>query len=413
MKLKQTLLGIILSFTTAGAVATSVNSDAYQKIYDKQNQQEILVKKALDSEFIATDDKEKLENDLKEFTEAKTSQTKKSLDRLIDQEKENLEKTQTNLTVTESKVAKKELTTLQKNITDIQKKSQESFVLNEDTKNSEDLKSEVAKLTSAEKVKPIRLVATKADDLSKEMSENQATTKKIVEELKGFKKQSEELGKKKYINEGDKKALEKDSKENSHFFKDADNLDTVKKRQEDSKKLITDVDTKQKTTESDFKENEAKSRDLLASSEKLLAEGQLNETESTKLKDQTNKLKSSLELKDYQPGDLGSEYITQKSEFDQQLKVSDQRIEEANKKAEAEAKEQARKEAEAQKKAEAESAGPTLVGEWHQAPPGKKFLKSQSGKTYGQVKNPGNFNLITTEEAANYSPGHGNGSAKQ
>ncbi len=413
MKLKQTMLGIVLAFTSAGAVATSVNSDAYQEVYDKHNQQEILVKKALDSEFISTDDKEKLENDLKEFTEAKTSKTKKSLDRLIDDEKENLEKAQINLTETESKVAKKELTILQKDITAIQKKSKEKFVLNEDTKIAEDLKSEVAKITSVEKVKPIRLVATKADDLSKEMSENQTTTKKIVEELKGLNKQSDELVKKKYVNEGDKKSLEKDSKENSQFFKDADNLDTVKKRHEDSKKLVTDADTKQKETELDFKENETKSRDLLSSSEKLLAKGQLNESESIKLKDQVDQLKSSLELKDYQPGDLGSKYSTQKSEFDQQQKVSDQRIEESRKKAEAEAKEQAKKEAEAQKKADAESSEPTLVGEWYQAPPGKKFLKSQSGKTYGQVKNPGNFNLITIEEAANYSPGHGNGSAKQ
>jgi hypothetical protein len=60
-----------------------------------------------------------------------------------------------------------------------------------------------------------------------------------------------------------------------------------------------------------------------------------------------------------------------------------------------------------------DSATPTLVGDWHQAPAGYKYLKVESGKTYGQVKNPGNFSLITEAEAANYSPGHGNGSAKQ
>ena len=413
MRIKQTLLGIVLAFTTAGAVATSVTSESYQKIYDKQNEQATLIKKAQDSEFISTGDKDKLAADLQSFKEAKETKTKDKLEDIIDQEQATLSEVQKNLEVKEAKVAKDELKTLQKTSSDLEKKSKEAFVLDKDTKDAEKITSEVSKITATDKVKPIREVSKKSDKLVTRLSENQTTTKKISDDLKEVNKRSEDLGKKKYLNDEDKKSLEKDSKDNSQFFKDADNLEKIEQRQTDSKELVTKLESKQKNTETDFKDNESKTRELLTSSEKLLAEGSLNKEETDKLKGQVSVMKSSLDLKEYQPGDLGSKYTTQKSDHDTIKTASDGRIAEAKKKAEAEAREQARKDAEAQKKAEEASAGPTLVGEWYQAPPGKKFLKAASGKTYGQVKNPGNFSLITTEEAANYSPGHGNGSAKQ
>jgi hypothetical protein len=131
-------------------------------------------------------------------------------------------------------------------------------------------------------------------------------------------------------------------------------------------------------------------------------------------------LNNALGLKDYEPGDLATNFQSLKMDYDSSLSTSNQRVA-AAKKAE---QEKAAQEKAAQEKAAAEaaqqqaaaSASPassTVVGGWYQAPAGYKYLKGDSGKTYGQVKNPGNFSLITDSEAAAYTPGHGNGSAKQ
>ncbi|QBO37145.1 hypothetical protein EQG49_12115 [Periweissella cryptocerci] len=83
--------------------------------------------------------------------------------------------------------------------------------------------------------------------------------------------------------------------------------------------------------------------------------------------------------------------------------------------AEQAAKKKAEKAAAQQAAKPASSTSSTVTSDgWHQAPAGYKYLKSASGCYYGQVKNPGNFSLISADEAyASYRPGHGNGSAKQ
>lgn len=76
-------------------------------------------------------------------------------------------------------------------------------------------------------------------------------------------------------------------------------------------------------------------------------------------------------------------------EYETLLKNSQKRLAEAAEKAAAEAKRQAeetrKQEEEARKQAE-QAAGPTMNGDWYQAPAGFKYLKVTSGKTYGQVK---------------------------
>lgn len=152
----------------------------------------------------------------------------------------------------------------------------------------------------------------------------------------------------------------------------------------------------------------------------LLAKGDLNSDERAELNGIRTGLNEALSLKNYQTGDLSSSYTTLKISYDSSYRLSNERKEQTKRLAQ----EAARKKAEEEKAAQKQTQANTLLnnktpapipnsGGWNQAPAGYKFLKVESGKTYGQVKNPDNFRLITEAEAAKYTPGHVNGSAKQ
>lgn len=447
MKLKRTLLGIIFSFSTVGIMATAVDAESYQEVYDQQDQQEKQIQAALDSEFISADDHKLLEKELEHVNEAKENETRQSLRAMIAEEEKQFSKVKERLDVKEAEAAKVEHAQLTKDFSSLEEKGEEPFVVAEDAQQIESLKDELTNLDSTEKVQPIRTLASKMDELSTQIGDNQTQLIQLVDELKELHQSAEELSKNQYVLASDKEALENDEKENAQFFEDADDVEVVESRINDSKALIDGLQTKQQETEQDFKENEGQANELLQSANSLLSKGDLTTEEKEALHEVSQTLSNSLELKDYEPGDLAENYSVLQTKHDDLSDKSNERIAEAKKKAEqeaAEAKKKAEQEAAkkaekaAQEKAEAKkrasqqsdnnssksnnssstksndsTSSTTVSGGWHQAPAGHKYLKVSSGKTYGQVKNPGNFSLITVEEAAKYSPGHGNGYAKQ
>lgn len=415
MKLRQTLLGIVLSFSTVGIIATSADSQAYQEVFDQQKKQEVKVKTALDSEFISTKDQATLKQDLKSFEKAKSKETRKELTKRIEQEDAVLKTVQTNLVVEESKVAQKEHTDLSEDVAKLSKKAKEPFILNADKEKLKDFETKLSDLESSKKVKPVRQTAKQVQALSLTIHSNQKEAKGISADLKNLNKQSDELSKKKFLLEADEKELEKDRKENSQFFKHAESLEKIQKRKSESAELVSSISTKREKTETDFKDNETKTRELVTSIDKLIGEGKLTSKEKENLTSHLDKMNQSLALKNYNPGDLGEHYDSHKNDYDEYLKNSDKKIAEEKARAEKEAAEQAKRaEEEARQATEnAQKESSVTSDGWHQAPAGQKYLKRSSGLTYGQVKNPGNFSLITDSEAANYRPGHGNGSAKQ
>lgn len=433
MKLRRTLLGIVLAFSTAGIIATNTDAEAYEELYEQQDQQEIQINEALASEFISTDDHKLLEKGLERIDEAEQSETRSSLRSMMEEEKTQLIEVQQRLISKEAEVAKSELTQLTEELESLEKKSQEPYIVVEDSQQIESLKKELENLTSVQKVLPIRTLASEINNLSTQMIENQSLLVDSINELKELNKKSEELSNKGYLLESDKEALINDEKENAQYFEDADDFELVKSRKSDSQKLISQLKTKQEKTEKDFQENESQTNELIKTTKSLISKGELTSEEKNKLNDVVQTLSSSVEMTDYEPGDLAKNYAILQTNYDEFMSNSNQRIAAAKEKAEAEAKEKTerkKEEAAAQKSSNNSSSSsssstssntssstsapsPSLSGEWYQAPSGYKFLKVDSGKTYGQVKNPNNFSLITASEAGNYSPGHGNGYAKQ
>lgn len=234
--------------------------------------------------------------------------------------------------------------------------------------------------------------------------------------------------KKDYLSERDKKDLTQNKAVNQTFFEDADEKTAVEERQSDSAKLIENIRQKQEATAKEFKDYEFKAKSLIKETTLLLDDGDLTKDETKELTTAKTTLEDSLALKDYSPGTLKDDFAALDSQYDSAKTSSDKRIADKKKEAEAAAKaereKQAKEQAEAAEQAKANeeanqananqaTPSPSLVGEWYQAPAGYKFLKVESGKTYGQVKIPENFTLITDSEAQSYSPGHGNGYAKQ
>ena len=430
MKLRRTLLGIVLAFSTAGIIATNSDAEAYEEVYEQQNQQEIHINEVLASEFISTDDHKLLEEGLERVEEAEQSETRSSLRSMMAEEKKQLLEVQQRLISKEAEVAKSELTQLIEELESLEKKSQEPYVVAEDSLQVESMKGELDSLASVKKVHPIRTLASELSNLSTQMSDNQTLLVDSINELRELNKKSDELSNKEYLLESDKEALKNDEKENAQYFEDADDFELVKSRKSDSQKLISQLKTKQEKTEKDFQENESQTNELIKTTNTLISEGNLTSEEKDKLNEVIQTLSNSLEMTDYEPGDLAKNYAILQTNYDESMSNSNQRIAAAKEKAETEAKEKTEreKEAAAQQASNSSSSSsgtssntssststhsPSLSGEWYQAPSGYKFLKVDSGKTYGQVKNPNNYNLITASEAGNYSPGHGNGYAKQ
>lgn len=419
MKLRRELLGIILAFSATGIVATTTNAQAYQTTYEQQNKQEVKIKKLLDSEFISEADQKQLKQEMATIDKAEKMATRRSLRAKIDQEKKYIAAAQKNIVANEAQAAQDELAQLTNDLKVIETKSQEAFILEDDVQQVEELKEELTALTSSKKVQPIRELATEVDELATEMEDNQSQLIALSKDLKKLNQTSEELTKKDYLTSEDKKSLEKDQKENAKYFDDAVELAAIESRKSDSQDLVDLLQSKQEESEKDFKENKQDATKIIQSTKTLLSSGNLTSEEKDELNKASKTLNASLALKDYEPGDLAADYQALQEKYDDYSDNSKQRIAEAKKKAEQAEKAAAEKAAEAAKQQASQAnnsstAGePTLSGGWYQAPDGYKFLKVSSGKTYGQVKNPNNFSLITVVEAANYSPGHGNGSAKQ
>ncbi|BCA84965.1 hypothetical protein EsVE80_04880 [Enterococcus saigonensis] len=79
MKLKRDVLGVVLAFMTAGFIATEINADAYQKVYDTQTKQEQKIHQVVNSEFISNQDKKDLQQTVMDFDKAKTKENRDSL----------------------------------------------------------------------------------------------------------------------------------------------------------------------------------------------------------------------------------------------------------------------------------------------------------------------------------------------
>ncbi|MFL2145222.1 hypothetical protein [Desemzia sp. FAM 24101] len=433
MKLKRALLSIVLAFSTAGVLATNTDAEAYEEIYEQQDQQEQHINKALGSEFISAADQELLENELERIQEAEQTETRRNLEAMIAKEENVLAEVQTRLDAKEAEVAKNELDQLTDDLAVLDQKKEEPFIVAKDVQQIETLTHSLTELSSSTRVEPIRAIAVEASQLITQISENQSDLVRLVEALKEQNQSAENLLKDPYVLAVDKELLQNDSKQNEQFFEDADDLAVVESRQEDSESLITLLQKKQEKIEKDFQENEGPSNELLASVNSLVSNGDLTSEEKSTLNEVRQTLADALEMKEYKSGDLAKNYGVLQTEYEDLSEKSNQRIADAKAKAEQEAAEKAAEKKAAEERAAAQkqeeqqpsssssssnnsapsTPSATVSGGWHRAPEGYKYLKVSSGKTYGQVKNPDNFKLITVQEASSYSPGHGNGSAKQ
>lgn len=423
MRLKRDLLGIILAFMTTGAVATSADTNAYQELYQQHDRQEAKIDGLIDSEFVSTNEQKQLAQALKTVQAAEKTETRRSLKSKLANQQKLLSKVKKSAAEKEEQTAKKEYAALSKEVAALDKKRQENYILAEDAEDVTTLKNKLQEVAYSEKVQPIRELENAVVNEKIELEEHQTKLISLVDELKQINETSTELANKNRLRDQDKESLSKDRGENSRFFEDADDLELVESRKATSKSLIEQLQAKQERTEKDFAEYEGKANELITSIQSLLAAGELTQAEKDTLQSGAQVLSNTLEMQDYKPGDLQSDYQRLQSSYNQYLENSAQRAAEAQKKAQQEAAEQAAREAAAAKQAAERAqanaassnpaAGSSQVGGWHQAPAGHKYLKESSGLTYGQVKMPENFRLITIEEAAQYRPGHGNGSAKQ
>ena len=437
MRLKRALVGIILSFSASGFIATGVNEGAYGDVFAEHGQQQGQMNALLSSEFISSDDQQLLSAGLKQMIESKQHDTRREIRQTMDDQKQLIEDVTLNNQVNEQKVAQDEVGSLKEQLKQLEEQSEQPYIVKEDEAQVANLVSQLDSVSSSPTVAPIRVLASEVATFSSEMTQHQKEMHATVDDLKAFNEETRTIMKSKYLLASDKKALEQDSKENQKYFKDADDLASLATRKSESQELIRMIQVKVDETTDEFASFEKDARELVKSSENLLSKGDLTKEEQKELQQHIGLVNNALNLKEYSPGDLESAMGDLDASYDDLHEKSEERIAEAKKKA---AEEKAKREAEEEKRkaeeekrqreaqaaaeearqqevqqqqAQASSATPTLVGEWYQAPAGYKFLKVESGKTYGQVKNPGNFSLITTAEASNYSPGHGNGSAKQ
>ncbi|GGI65636.1 hypothetical protein ACFQOY_10055 [Enterococcus alcedinis] len=426
-KLRRELLGIILAFSTAGMFATRADANAYQEIHQQQAQQANQVQEVLASEFITTEDSKQLEQELLTFDQAKDKKNRRTLRNLHQSGQESLKTAQENLLLEEAKVANKEYKQLVKALDKLETKSQESFVLADDQQFVADLSDEIAELKDSSVVEPIRLTARQIKQLSQSLADNQVDMMTLVEQLKETNRSSETLAKKKYITANEVKELTADRKENAKYFEQANDLGLLQKRQKTSDQLVTAIEKRQVASEKDFKAHQELAEKISKLTSNLLEKGDLTKEEKETLTASNQKISDALTLVAYQPGDLQKHTTDLTEHYETYAAKSEERIEKTRQ--EAEAKRIAGEKAEAKRQADARiaeqaaaeeaarnNAAPpaaTQSGDWYQAPAGYRYLKVDSGLTYGQVKIPGNFSLISDAEAGNYRPGRGNGWAKQ
>lgn len=428
MKLRKELLGIVLAFSMTGIIATSVNANAYQDVYDEQEKQEQKINKLLQSVFISEDEQSTLEHELTSFDQMKDRENRQGLLDLIAQSEATLAKVEKNVSSAEANAVKTELSQIKTQLDALAKKSDEAFITKGDQTQINEITEKYQTVFGTSEITPVMSLANEVTTLAKAVERHQKELISLVDKLKEDNKATDTLLKKDYLSERDKKDLTQNKAVNQTFFEDADEKTAVEERQSDSAKLIENIRQKQEATAKEFKDYEFKAKSLIKETTLLLDDGDLTKDETKELTTAKTTLEDSLALKDYSPGTLKDDFAALDSQYDSAKTSSDKRIADKKKEAEAAAKaereKQAKEQAEAAEQAKANeeanqananqaTPSPSLVGEWYQAPAGYKFLKVESGKTYGQVKIPENFTLITDSEAQSYSPGHGNGYAKQ
>lgn len=427
MKISKEILGVILAFSVSGIIATGADSHAYETVYQEQATQTQRMNQMLDSEFISTQDETLIQKELDTSKQAKKKDNRKSIRKQIEKTDQQVTKVQSRLDSREGDVANQEYTDLSYQVSTLSKKSQEQFVTVDDKKEINDLSSKVEALKSGKKVAPIRELSKETMELDTQLVTNQTELKQIVSHIKKANKESVELEKKPYLVVSLKDKLKEDQKQNELFIKQANDIDKTKERHVESLDLLTSVKDIQERSTQEFKSYESKAKDLDTKVKTLLSEGILDNDEKSSLEKEQTELNNYLDLKDYEPGKLKETFealdVTYSSSLDNSNERKFEQEKEDREKREQEAKEQearekkAREEAAQQSREQSQQSSPkeaTVTSDgWHQAPNGYKYLKVESGKTYGQVKNPDNFKLITAGEASSYSPGHGNGSAKQ
>lgn len=428
MRFRRDLIGVVLAFVTAGTLATGADATAYQKVYDEQDKQEQTITQLSHSEFISSADKTKLANEQNEIQKIEKRATRRSLTNKIQKEKKLIKQVKTRIAQTEATTAQTEFSELEKTVNGLTELSQKPFTEKEDKNKLTVLKQDVTELQNSKKVAPIRELTERATALNRDMKENQADLTATVSSLKQLDQDIEKLSKKSYLLKADKEKLAETRKTLSTYFKNADSLAAVHSRETQASQLLAELTEKQETIQTDFKKYESKAKNLLSDTKNLSSKGNLTADEKKELNQRVNDTEVALKMQSYAPGDLGKQYDLLNTQYRSLSDKSKDRQEKAAAEAERKAaeKEKARQtaEKEAQQQAEKDAAkeaqqaasqapAPSQVGEWYQAPAGYKYLKVDSGKTYGQVKIPSNFQLITDAEAANHSPGHGNGWAKQ
>lgn len=437
--MNKKLLGIVLTFVTAGLVATGMDSNAYDEVYAQHDRQETAVQKLLKSEFVSATDQKELQQAVKAVNQAEKSANRRTLQKKITAEQNLLKQVKTNAQKAEQKAASKEWQQLAKSLGTIEKKGTNPFTEQADIVSLDQLQSQLQTLQSSTKVAPIRKIAKKAEQLASTMADNQQQMKMLADDLTQTNETIQSLLKKKYLLAADKSALTSEAQANQESLKKTNDLQLLRDRKTQSLEMTASVSKRISASETDFKDHQGAANKLLAAVSKLLSDEQLEKAEKTELVEKEQQLSGFLQLKSYQPGDLKIGHQQLQEEYDTILKAVNKRKAAAAKAAEekaaaekaaaekaakeaAAAEQKAREQAAAQEavaqqaEAAAESSStptPSVSGGWYQAPAGFKYLKVESGKTYGQVKNPDNFVLITAAEAANYTPGHGNGSAKQ
>lgn len=151
MSFKKKLLGIILSFSIIGTVASSADHNAYQKVFDDYGKNEIKIEKALNSEFISANDTIRLEESLAKTREVKDTETRRELKAVLSKEKQILKEVEQAIMLNEITAADKEFFDLNERITTLETKSKENFILKLDEEQIPQLKDDVSKLKAAQK----------------------------------------------------------------------------------------------------------------------------------------------------------------------------------------------------------------------------------------------------------------------
>lgn len=420
MKLRKDIVGIILSFSLVGAVATGVDAASYKGVMERQSKQEIQIQKKIASEFVSKDDQQRLEQDLIEIKDNKNKKTRRQLDEMMSKEDSFLVEVDERIEKKETEVAQNEQTKLASQFKKLEEESQEKYIVETDLIKVKDLDNEFKELQTPKKVKPVRSLATKIENLSEQMKGNQTVLTGLVNDLKKENSVSEKLEKNRFVSEQDKKMLATKQTENKKFFDNANNIETVKECKEASQAFNKEVETKKSEIEKDFTASEEKAKKLVTSSDKLLLEGNLEADEKKKLEDQSKKTKDALALTKYESGDLTKYYGEHQETYDDLSKKSEDRKKETERKAKEDEKKREVTEVETIKDdseviSDNEQAGGVIPtgGGWNRPPDGYVFLKVDSGLTYRQVKNPTHYLIISEADGQKFEPGHGNGSAKQ